>query len=238
MPKNKPTPTLKADASAHRLRRDEDFPARESRQRARSNRAKQNPQPAAEDAQSDGLDEELQQNAEARRAERHANADLARSLRHADEHDVHDADAADDQADACDAREQHREGLLRFLLRVEELAPVDDREVVGGCRAQLVPPAQHALDVDHRAFHRRVRRDAHADVVDLLAAEHALLGRSQRDQGGEVGALIAEAAADAFEDADDLERLAVDGDRPADERRRVRFQPLGNVGAEHDDARA
>ena len=46
-----------------------------------------------------------------------------------------------------------------------------------------------------------------------LAAEHALLGRSQRDQGAEVGALIAEAAADALEDADDLERLAVHGDR-------------------------
>ena len=68
--------------------------------------------------------------------------------------------------------------------------------------------------------------------------KHALLGRAQRDQRGEVGALVAEAAADALEDADDLERLAVDGHRAADERGGLRLEALRNVGAEHDDARA
>ena len=36
------------------------------------------------------------------RADRHADADLARPLRHAHEHDVHDPDAADDERDAGD----------------------------------------------------------------------------------------------------------------------------------------
>src|SRR5688572_5108166 len=212
----RPNAEEKTDANAEGrsqtdgLRRNEDFPACEARQRSRSHRAKQDPQSATQQAQSYGLYEELQQNAEARRAERHANSDLARPFRYADEHDVHDADAADEEADAGDAREQHREGLLRFLLRVEKLAPINDREVVRRARRQLVPPAQHTLDIDHRAFHRRVRRDADADVVHLIAAEDALLGRSERDQRGKVGALIAEAAADALEDADDLEWLAVD----------------------------
>jgi hypothetical protein len=89
-----------------------------------------------------------------------------------------------------------------------------------------VPPAQHALDVDHCALHRRVVCDAHADVLQLIAAEDALLGRSERDQRGEVGALVAEAAADALEDADDLEWLAVDGQRASDRRGRVDLEPL------------
>ena len=42
------------------------------------------------------------------RAHGHADADLARALRHADEHDVHDADAADDERNAGDGQEQDR----------------------------------------------------------------------------------------------------------------------------------
>src|SRR5688572_6372788 len=66
------------------LRRHKDFPACEPRQRSRSDRTKRDPQSAAQEAQSDGLDEELQENAESRRAECHADADLSRSLRDAD----------------------------------------------------------------------------------------------------------------------------------------------------------
>ena len=43
------------------------------------------------------LDEELSEDVARLRAERHADADLARPLRDADEHDVHDADAADEE---------------------------------------------------------------------------------------------------------------------------------------------
>ena len=58
---------------------------------------------AADGAERDGFDQELQEDVAAARADGHADADLARPLGHADEHDVHDADAADDERDAGDA---------------------------------------------------------------------------------------------------------------------------------------
>ena len=63
---------------------------------------------AAGDAQHHGLDEELQEDVAPRRAERLANADLARPLGDRHEHDVHDADAADEQRHGGDAGEQRR----------------------------------------------------------------------------------------------------------------------------------
>ena len=58
---------------------------------------------AADHAQGHRLDQELKQDVAAAGADRHADADLARPLGDADEHDVHDADAADEQRDAGDA---------------------------------------------------------------------------------------------------------------------------------------
>ena len=52
---------------------------------------------AAEQAEGDGLDQELQHDVAALRADGDADADLAGALGDAHEHDVHDADAADDQ---------------------------------------------------------------------------------------------------------------------------------------------
>src|SRR5690606_24336797 len=137
-----------------RLRRYEDLPAGESRHEPRGTRAEADAEQASEEAKRHGLDEELQKDAPPRRAERHADADLARALGDADEHDVHDADAADDQAHARDAREQQREGLLGFLLSLEKVAPIDDCEIVRISGPQPVLLAQHALDVDHRALER------------------------------------------------------------------------------------
>ena len=54
----------------------------------------------------DRLDQELQQHLPRPRADGQADADLARPLGHGDEHDVHDADAADEQADAGDGGQQ------------------------------------------------------------------------------------------------------------------------------------
>ena len=86
----------------------------------------------------------------ARRADRLADADLARALGHRHQHDVHDPDAADDEADARDAREQEAEDLRRLLLRREELAAVEQREVVVAAGREAVLAAQHAFDLDHR----------------------------------------------------------------------------------------
>ena len=58
---------------------------------------------AAEDGQRDRLDQELRQDVAAARADRLADADLARPLADRHEHDVHDPDAADDERDRGDA---------------------------------------------------------------------------------------------------------------------------------------
>src|SRR5207249_1523985 len=57
---------------------------------------------AANVAQHHGLEQELHQDAPPPRPERLADADLARSLGHRDQHDVHDADARHDQRDDAD----------------------------------------------------------------------------------------------------------------------------------------
>ncbi len=61
---------------------------------------------AADEAEDDGLDEELQEDVVLARADGHTNADLARSLGDAHEHDVHHADPADDEAHRGDAEEK------------------------------------------------------------------------------------------------------------------------------------
>ena len=75
-------------------------------------------------------------------ADRHAEADLARPLGDADEHDVHDADAADEERHGGDAREQRRHRLGALLLRARDLGEVADREVVVGAGRDVMAIAQ------------------------------------------------------------------------------------------------
>ena len=65
---------------------------------------------AAGRRQEHGLEEELPQNLDAPRAERFADADLARALGDADRHDAHHADAADEERNRRehDEREERR----------------------------------------------------------------------------------------------------------------------------------
>jgi hypothetical protein len=67
-------------------------------------------QPNAEErtanADGDGFDQELKHNVYATGANRHAQADLAGTLRDRNQHDIHDADAADDQRNNRDGRDQ------------------------------------------------------------------------------------------------------------------------------------
>ena len=83
------------------------------------------PSDSADETEHDRLDQELHEDVALARADRHADADLARPLGDADEHDVHHADAADEEADRRDADEQERQrariacgALLQLGLRV------------------------------------------------------------------------------------------------------------------------
>ena len=72
----------------------------------RSRQAEHDADDAAHRAERDRFDQELGEDVAAMRADGHADADFARPLGHAHEHDVHDADAADDERNARDRAEQ------------------------------------------------------------------------------------------------------------------------------------
>src|SRR5205807_2150992 len=61
---------------------------------------------SADGAERDRLDQELRKDVTAMRAHGHARADFARPLRHAYEHDVHDADATDYKRHASNRTKQ------------------------------------------------------------------------------------------------------------------------------------
>ena len=67
-------------------------------------------------------------------ADRQTRADLARPLGHADEHDVHDADAADDERDAGDRAEQSGHDVGRGRCGVGDLLLVAHGEIVVASR--------------------------------------------------------------------------------------------------------
>src|SRR5260221_11338114 len=64
----------------------------------RKERTERDAENAADGAESDSLNEELQKDVAAFCADGFADADFPRTFRNADEHDIHHADAADEQA--------------------------------------------------------------------------------------------------------------------------------------------
>src|SRR5688500_7971869 len=103
----------------------------------------------AEQAQNDCFDQELEEDVDARGTERLSHADLARSLRHRDEHDVHDPDPADEQGDGRDPQEKDAEHLRGLLERREEVRLVADLEVVIKSRASTMVPQDDLLIITH-----------------------------------------------------------------------------------------
>ena len=101
-----------------------------SRTRNERAAADQDAHRAAEQAEHDRLDQELAEDV-ARAARRRPCAGRSRgSLRHGDEHDVHDPDAADDQRDQGHAEEQARDQADGRLDGLDDLGEVADGEVV------------------------------------------------------------------------------------------------------------
>ncbi len=96
--------------------------------------------------QDDRLDQELHEDVALAGADRHADADLARPLGDADEHDVHDADAADQEAYPRHAEEEGGEGVGDRLLRLTHLGLRIDLEVVAP-GLEAVALAEDALDL-------------------------------------------------------------------------------------------
>src|SRR5882762_8619340 len=208
-------------------------PVRELGQGDRAERAEENPDHASGQTQDERLDEELEQDIEARGAQRLAHADLARPLGDGDEHDVHDADSADEQTDRRNARKQIRERLRRVLKRRQNVGLVADLEVVLAARPDLVLAPHHALDLDHGEGHLRDARRIDRYGSETVRPHDAVAPGLQGDQDLLVG--VAETARRSLggQDTDDLERDAADLDFLADHGGRIPVEHVGNRRAEH-----
>ena len=147
------------------------------------------------------------------RADRQAQADLARPLGHRHQHDVHDADAADEQRHRGDARQQvgHRRRGRRQHARHLLERPHHEVVVVAGLDAGGACAAASAICCGHRVErHAVLGRDR--DAGDVLHAEQLLLHGRVGDDDGVVLVLPHRRLPLAGEHADDLERLVLDAD--------------------------
>ena len=108
-PKTTPTARLNSDGGDDGGGVEDEAPAGELADHGRDGEADDDADEAAEERQGQRLDEELGEDVAAARADRLADADLARPLADRDQHDVHDPDAADDQRDRGDPAEQQRQ---------------------------------------------------------------------------------------------------------------------------------
>ena len=159
----------------------------------------------------DALDEELSQHVGAARADRHADADLARPLGHRHEHDVHDADAADEQRDRGNRREQARHHLGRAAHRLGDLRLVAHGEIVV-CRWRRDDAASRMIDVTLILRRRHLFRGVGADedLSDAHVAAQTILRRGVRHQHDVVLVLTAGVLSFRRQHADDRERHVAD----------------------------
>ena len=174
------------------------------------------PNEAASGTEGDGFDEELEEDVAATRADGHADADLARPLGDADEHDVHDADAANDERDDGDAGEQGGHGVHRRGLGFGDFLLVAQDEVIVAALLDAVPLPEQV-------------GDAVLDLDDLLGggglhvdgAEHGHAGEALHAGGvrhdDDVVLIGAEhGSAFGFENAEDFDGYVLDADGLAD----------------------
>jgi hypothetical protein len=103
---------------------------------------------------------------EAARADRHAQPDLARALRHRNQQDFHDADAANQKRDRSHGRQLVRQGLAASLGGACGLAEVADREIVRIAGPDVMPRCQGMRQPVHRRLHLILRRRLDIDLVD------------------------------------------------------------------------
>ena len=102
----------------------------------------------------DRLEQELPEDLAPPRAERLADADLARPLGHRDHHDRHDADAADHQGDRRDDDERQVDRAGRLVEELHRHVLRGDVEVARLVQLQPVPDAHHVVSTSRIASSR------------------------------------------------------------------------------------
>ena len=138
-------------------------------------RAERDAGEAAEHAERDRLDQELPQHVAGARADRPADANLARPLGDRQQHDVHDADAADEQRHRRDGAEQRRHRPGRAVERAAELLEghfFEAADVADDGARHVGPQAAP------RERLPRLRRDG--EIVRVLHADAMTLAQQRR----------------------------------------------------------
>ena len=105
----------------------------------RAGDSEQHARRAADQAEHDGLAQELELDGFFGRPHGHADADLPRALRDRNQHHVHDADSAHEQRNRRDRDEKDRQRLAGIELGLNDVFGIADVEVVFFLGAQMVP---------------------------------------------------------------------------------------------------
>ena len=115
-------------------------------------------------ADHDGFDQELPDDVGLLRPHGPPDANLARALQHAGQHDVHDADPANQEGNRRKRHHDESEDPLGALLFGEQLRRHDQRVVVGGAVCRVQDAADDAGGTEH------VRRGRHlqVDAIDVV----------------------------------------------------------------------
>ena len=225
-----------------RRRRRRRGPPRPPRPAARSGspgrgRAGERAAPAREEAEDSSrrreerrLDEEGAQHLPPARAEGLQEADLARPLRHRDEHDVHDPDPRDGQRHRRDAGERRREDPEDLAERLHHGVLRQDRDVL----LPVVPVAEHREDPPARPVDVARRAGLAEDAEDGAPVEHPQVV-PDRDQDDLVE-VEADRDAARDEDARHAELLVAEAEHLA-EGRAAREELLRHLRADDADPR-
>lgn len=124
------------------------------------------------------------------RAHCHAHADLPRSLRHADQHHVHDAEAADDQRHDSQRSQQHGEGAGRILLDAQNVLLGGQPEVVKPLAVvpllDAMPQPQMRRNLGLGFVHARLIGHTRSDLDPRIVLEEVL----HRSADGQVEGLV------------------------------------------------
>ena len=187
---------------------------------------------AAERRQRHRLDQELDQDVLAPRADRLAQADLARALGHRHQHDVHDADAADQQRDADDRAHHRGDAAEHARVDLAHLVLHHDAEVVLVVLGDVVALPQHALDAfAHRAHHLLVSRPGSWSCTRSPTSRPKIVSALREGNEHRVVEVAAQALALRLHDADHRHRGGADVDLLPD--RLGHAQLLEDVEADH-----
>ena len=130
MPKTMPTVAEKPMPSAKDQSGKRDGESGEEVHGEADSAAEEDSEHAADGGEHGGFGQKLKEHFALARAERAADADLARALGHRDRHDRHHADAADHQRNRRDDDQREERGLADLIPDPHERVLRDDVEVV------------------------------------------------------------------------------------------------------------